>query len=243
MGSAKNFLFGIHNAFYASIIILLIAGIFSFIRGRDTRKQNSRVNLKPNSANRLMLHYSGSRFGGIAWAKTNSEYFFRSTLSKPKLQTTNTTTNSKPLFWNAKNLGYDAVWLDDHLMYNNWPILESWTTLAALSSLTSRIRLGTMVSCNQHRNPALLAKTAATLDVLSNGRLEFGIGAGIQEVEHTAYGFGFPKPSVRIGTFGRSFRSDNKAVDAGKSNLPRTNITLSKMPFANQSPCRSPIHL
>jgi alkanesulfonate monooxygenase SsuD/methylene tetrahydromethanopterin reductase-like flavin-dependent oxidoreductase (luciferase family) len=98
----------------------------------------------------------------------------------------------------CERLGYDSVWLDDHLMYNNWPILEPWTTLSALSSLTSKIRLGTMVSCNQHRNPALLAKTAATLDVLSRGRLAFGIGAGIQQEEHTAYGFGFPKLGVRV---------------------------------------------
>lgn len=99
----------------------------------------------------------------------------------------------------SEKYGYDTVWLDDHLMYGNWPIFEPWTTLSALSSLTSRIRLGTMVSCAAHRNPALLAKTAATLDVLSNGRLEFGIGAGIQEDEHTAYGFEFQKLSVRTG--------------------------------------------
>ena len=98
----------------------------------------------------------------------------------------------------CEHLGYHAVWLDDHLMYNDWPILECWTTLSALSSLTNRIRLGTMVSCNAHRNPALLAKVAATLDVLSNGRLEFGIGAGTQETEHKAYGFGFPPLSVRV---------------------------------------------
>jgi alkanesulfonate monooxygenase SsuD/methylene tetrahydromethanopterin reductase-like flavin-dependent oxidoreductase (luciferase family) len=98
----------------------------------------------------------------------------------------------------AENLGYNAVWLDDHLMSNDWPILECWTTLSALSSLTSKVRLGTMVSCSAHRNPALLAKMAATLDVLSNGRLEFGIGAGTQETEHDAYGFSFPKPSIRV---------------------------------------------
>ena len=98
----------------------------------------------------------------------------------------------------CERLGYHAVWLDDHLMYKDWHILECWTTLSALASLTSKIRLGTMVSCNAHRNPALTAKMAATLDVLSGGRLEFGIGAGTQESEHTAYGFGFPKPKARV---------------------------------------------
>jgi F420-dependent oxidoreductase-like protein len=98
----------------------------------------------------------------------------------------------------CEHLGYDSVWLDDHLMFDNWPILECWTTLSALASLTKTIRLGTMVSCNTHRNPALLAKTAATLDVLSNGRLELGVGAGVQKTEHIAYGFDFPKLSVRV---------------------------------------------
>jgi F420-dependent oxidoreductase-like protein len=104
----------------------------------------------------------------------------------------------------SENLGYDSVWLDDHLMYGAWSILEPWTVLSALSTLTTRIRMGTMVSCNTHRNPALLAKTAATLDVLSNGRLEFGIGAGTQEHEHTAYGFNFPKPSGRMEQLGEA---------------------------------------
>jgi alkanesulfonate monooxygenase SsuD/methylene tetrahydromethanopterin reductase-like flavin-dependent oxidoreductase (luciferase family) len=98
----------------------------------------------------------------------------------------------------CEKLGYHSVWLDDHLMYNDWPILECWTTLSALSSLTSKIRLGTMVTCSSHRNPALLAKMAATLDVLSGGRLEFGVGAGIQDSEHLSYGFDFPQPSERI---------------------------------------------
>jgi F420-dependent oxidoreductase-like protein len=104
----------------------------------------------------------------------------------------------KNIVLESEHLGYDSVWLDDHLMYNNWSILEPWTTLSALSQITNRIRLGTMVTCNAHRNPALLAKTAITLDILSNGRLEFGIGAGTQEKEHAAYGFDFLKPSIRI---------------------------------------------
>ncbi len=104
----------------------------------------------------------------------------------------------------TERLGYDSVWLDDHLMYEEWPIFECWTTLSALAAHTSKIRLGTMVTCNQHRNPALLAKTAATLDVLSNGRLEFGIGSGIQEAEHHAYGFDFPDVKVRSEQLGES---------------------------------------
>jgi F420-dependent oxidoreductase-like protein len=97
-----------------------------------------------------------------------------------------------------ERLGYDSVWLDDHLMFEKSPILECWTTIAALSSITAKIRLGTMVLCNSFRNPALLAKMAATLDVISNGRLEFGIGAGVQRDEHVAYGIPFPQPPDRV---------------------------------------------
>ncbi len=98
----------------------------------------------------------------------------------------------------CERLGYHSVWLDDHLMSDKRPILECWTTLAALSSLTTRIRLGTMVLCSSFRNPALLAKMAATLDVISGGRLEFGIGAGVQKEEHAAYGLPFPEAKIRI---------------------------------------------
>ncbi len=98
----------------------------------------------------------------------------------------------------CERLGYHSVWLDDHLMFGRSSILECWTTLSALSSVTTRIRLGTMVLCNSFREPSLLAKMAATLDCVSGGRLEFGIGAGVQKEEHDAYGFPFSKASVRI---------------------------------------------
>jgi F420-dependent oxidoreductase-like protein len=98
----------------------------------------------------------------------------------------------------CEHLGYDAVWLDDHLMFGETPILECWTTLAALAVSTKRIRLGTMVTTNTFRNPTLLAKMAATVDVVSGGRLELGLGAGIRKEEHTANGFPFPKASERI---------------------------------------------
>jgi len=98
----------------------------------------------------------------------------------------------------CERLGYDSVWLDDHLMFKDTPLLECWATLSALATVTKRIRLGTMVTCASFRNPALLAKIAATVDVISGGRLEFGIGAGAYEAEHGAYGFPFPATRVRI---------------------------------------------
>ena len=122
----------------------------------------------------------------------------------------------------CEKLGYNSIWLDDHLMYNDWPILECWATLCALAPLTSKIRLGTMVSCISHRNPALLAKMSATLDVISGGRLELGIGAGIQEKEHLAYGFRFPKLNVRIEQLAEALQvirllwTEDKATFHGK---------------------------
>jgi len=98
----------------------------------------------------------------------------------------------------CERLGYYSVLLDDHLMLHKMPILECWTTLSALSSVTENIRLGTMVTCNSFRKPSLLAKMAATVDNISNGRLELGIGAGVQKNEHNAYGFSFPSSKARI---------------------------------------------
>lgn len=98
----------------------------------------------------------------------------------------------------CERLGYDSIWLDDHLFYGKKPVFECWTTLSALSTSTEKIRLGTMVLCSSFRNPALLAKMAATFDVISNGRLEFGIGVGIQKDEHDAYGIPFLKANERV---------------------------------------------
>ena len=126
----------------------------------------------------------------------------------------------------SEKLGYHSIWLDDHLMYNDWPILESWTTLSALSSLTSKVRLGTMVACSTHRNPALLAKMAATVDVISGGRLELGIGAGVQENEHTAYGFGFPKHNVRVAILGEALEVIKQLWTEKKANYQGKHCTL-----------------
>ena len=98
----------------------------------------------------------------------------------------------------GERLGYDSVWLDDHLMCGDWSVMESWTTLSAFAALTKRVRLGTMVLSMSHRNPSLSAKAAATIDVISGGRLEVGFGAGVGRVENEAYGFKYPRLAVRV---------------------------------------------
>jgi F420-dependent oxidoreductase-like protein len=103
----------------------------------------------------------------------------------------------KDVVLECERLSYHSVWLDDHLMFGRMPILECWTTLAALSAVTTSIRLGAMVTSIGFRNPALLAKMAATVDGISGGRLEFGVGSGIQPEEHQAYGLSFPGVKVR----------------------------------------------
>jgi alkanesulfonate monooxygenase SsuD/methylene tetrahydromethanopterin reductase-like flavin-dependent oxidoreductase (luciferase family) len=95
----------------------------------------------------------------------------------------------------ADRLGYYSASLYDLL---NIPTLECWTTLSALAAETERVRLIPMVLANLYRPPALLAKMAATLDVISQGRLELGIGAGGGRGDHLASGYPFPSTSVRV---------------------------------------------
>ncbi|KON27736.1 hypothetical protein AC480_04395 [miscellaneous Crenarchaeota group archaeon SMTZ1-55] len=98
----------------------------------------------------------------------------------------------------AERLGFESVWVSDHLMLGRKPIVECFTTLSAFAASTQRIRLGSLVACNSYRSPALLAKMGATLDVISQGRFELGVGAGWNEEEYRAYGIPFPFPRRRI---------------------------------------------
>lgn len=105
----------------------------------------------------------------------------------------------------ADQMGYDSIWVYDHFHTVPTPELETtfecWTITAGLARDTRRVRIGQMVTCNGYRNPALLAKMASTVDVMSHGRLYFGLGAGWYEHEWRAYGYGFPETPVRMGMF------------------------------------------
>jgi alkanesulfonate monooxygenase SsuD/methylene tetrahydromethanopterin reductase-like flavin-dependent oxidoreductase (luciferase family) len=123
-------------------------------------------------------------------------------------------TDIRRIVLECERLGFDSVWLKDNFT-SSWlntyfskkeddngpnskdPILECWTTLSSLATLTKRIRLGAIL-VNIHRIPSVTAKMLSTLDVISNGRVEFGLSAGWYENEIKSYGLPFPKASTRI---------------------------------------------
>src|SRR5438128_3492634 len=110
----------------------------------------------------------------------------------------------------AETVGFDSIWLFDH--FHTVPVptqevtFECWTSTAALARDTRRVRIGQMVTCNGYRPPALLAKMASTVDVLSHGRLDFGIGAGWYEHEYLAYGYPFLDGPERLRMLGEALQ-------------------------------------
>ena len=136
----------------------------------------------------------------------------------------------------AEASGFDSVWVSDHL-FLDWSkyggssepqgSLECWMTLAGVAGSTARVRIGSLTLCNDFRNPALLAKMAASLDLLSGGRLEIGMGAGWYEPEFRAAGIEMSSPATRIRRLGEAvhivrellrgeevtFKGDNYTID------------------------------
>ncbi len=102
----------------------------------------------------------------------------------------------------ADRLGFESIWLFDHFHTFHGSrdeiTFESFTSLSALAALTTRVRLGHVVICTGYRNPALTAKMVSTMDSISGGRMELGIGAGWKEDEWRAYGYGFPETKERL---------------------------------------------
>jgi F420-dependent oxidoreductase-like protein len=122
----------------------------------------------------------------------------------------------------AEALGFESIWLYDHFHTVPRPTdeitFESFTTLSALAAITTRVRLGHVVICTAFRNPALTAKMVATMDAISGGRMELGIGAGWKRDEWLAYGYGFPETKERLARLGDDLEVITRMIEPGRSN-------------------------
>ena len=121
----------------------------------------------------------------------------------------------------AESLGFESLWAFDH--FHTVPVpsdeitFESFSVVTALAMATRRVRLGHMVVCTGFRNPALTAKMASTIDVISGGRFELGIGAGWKEDEWVAYGYGFPTLRERMAAFGDHLEVVKRMLEPGRA--------------------------
>ena len=119
--------------------------------------------------------------------------------------------------------GWDSIWVYDHFHTTPVPTQEAtheaWTLIAAMAATTKRVRLGQMCTCMGYRNPAYLAKIAATCDIISGGRVEMGIGAGWYEPEWRAYGYGYPSDGERLKQLDEGVRILRQAWTGGVATL------------------------
>jgi F420-dependent oxidoreductase-like protein len=135
----------------------------------------------------------------------------------------------------AERLGYESAWLYDHFIpivgNKNGPAFEGWTLLSALAARTEKIRIGILVTGNTYRNPAILAKMATTVDHVSNGRLDFGIGAAWEEFEHTAYGIPFYTAKERAERLGEALEVIRRLWTADHPSYSGRFYRLHEAPF------------
>jgi probable F420-dependent oxidoreductase len=128
----------------------------------------------------------------------------------------------------AEALGYDSIWVGDHLLYRYpdepprgpW---EAWTLMAAIAAITSRVEIGPLVACTSFHNPAMIAKKAATLDEISEGRLILGLGAGWNETEYAAFGYPYDH---RVSRFEEAFTIIRRLLRGEELDFRGTYYTL-----------------
>ncbi|HEX5457028.1 MAG TPA: TIGR03560 family F420-dependent LLM class oxidoreductase [Candidatus Nitrosotalea sp.] len=151
---------------------------------------------------------------------------------------------SKDVALTAEKLGYDAGYVYDHFIPH--PVdnrtdtfFEAYTLLSAISSVTSKLRLGQIVTCNSYRQPSLLAKMTSTLDAISNGRLEFGIGAGWFDYEYNSYGYKFDDPITRVEQLDESITIIKKMWQNQKSSFKGKHYFI-KNAICNPKPVQKP---
>jgi F420-dependent oxidoreductase-like protein len=118
---------------------------------------------------------------------------------------------------------WDSIWVYDHFHTVPRPsdnaTHEAWSLMAAFAAATERVRLGQMCTCMSYRQPTYLAKVAATIDVVSGGRVEMGIGGGWYQHEWRAYGYGFPRPGVRLGRLAEGVQIMRDMWTTGRASL------------------------
>src|SRR5438876_2547372 len=154
-----------------------------------------------------------------------------------------TTTDELRTVWRiADEAGFDHVWIFDHLASigaggPDRPVFEGWSLQAAIAATTQRVRLGCLVTGNTYRNPALLAKIAVTVDHLSNGRLEFGIGAAWAEIEHQLYGI--PGLEHRVGRLSESLQIIKSLFTQDRTNFEGRYYRFTDA-IANPKPIQKP---
>ena len=135
----------------------------------------------------------------------------------------------------TEELGFDGLFLVDHfygLIDVNDPTHEAYTMLAALAPFTQTLRLGILVCGNTYRNPAFLLKQAITVDHISGGRVDFGVGAGWTEREHEAYGFPFPSARERVDRFAEALEIWDLLQRQERTTYDGTYYQLLDAPFA-----------
>ncbi len=151
---------------------------------------------------------------------------------------------SKSVALKAEQLGYDAGYVYDHFIpyygdKRTMPFFEAYTLLSAIAGITTKLRLGQVVTCNSYRAPSLLAKMSSTLDAISNGRLEFGIGAGWFEYEYRSYGYHFGSPGTRIEQLDESISIIKKMWQNEKSSFIGKHYSI-KNAICNPKPLQKP---
>lgn len=135
-----------------------------------------------------------------------------------------------------EELGFDCAGIPDHFMPTGGsidaPFHEGWTLLAALAAQTPRLRVAMLVSGNTYRNPVLVAKMATTLDHITGGRVDLGIGAGWYEPEHTAYDFPFPPAGERVDMLSEAIDVIRSLMSGGRTNYAGKYYSIVDAPFA-----------
>jgi F420-dependent oxidoreductase-like protein len=130
----------------------------------------------------------------------------------------------------TETLGFDSIWLFDHVQTEPVPTdeitFEAFVALSALAAETARVRLGHLVLCAGYRNPALVAKMISTLDVVSGGRAELGLGAGWKADEYFAYGFGFPPLKTRMAMLEDALEVTSRMLAPGRATYDGSTISV-----------------